>query len=455
MNLHSFELPPAAAAILRRLEDAGHETWLVGGCVRDSLLGLVPKDWDICTSAKPEEMTAAFGGWKVIPTGLRHGTVTVRLEGEGWEVTSYRIDGEYTDHRHPDGVRFVERIEEDLSRRDFTVNAMAWHPVRGLRDPFGGAADLEGRVLRCVGEPERRFGEDALRILRGIRFAARYGLTPHPDTGEAIHRLRGTLRRVAPERCCCELRRLLCAPGETLAPVLEEFWDVLAVLPGLGPLEQMAGYDQQNPHHHLDLRGHTIAAAAAVPAEEGLRIAALLHDIGKPACRTVDEKGVAHFYSHGRIGAELAEKALRALRCENALRRRVVELVELHDAWVPPTPASARRWLGRLGEAGLRDLIALQRGDTMAHAPDCRPPRLARLDQWEALIDAAAAEAACLSLKDLAVGGRDLIALGWPAGPELGRALDALLEDVVEGRLDNTREALIAAALARREGSGK
>ena len=452
MNQPTVAPPPAANAILRRLQDCGHEAWLVGGCVRDSLLGIPPKDWDICTSATPAEMSGAFAGWKTIPTGLRHGTVTVRLEGQGWEVTSYRVEEGYTDHRRPDAVHFVRELEADLARRDFTVNAMAWHPDRGLRDPFGGAADLRGRVLRCVGEPDRRFEEDALRILRGVRFAARYGLLPHPDTAAAIHRRRDTLRRVAPERCCAELRRLLCAPGESLAPVLTAFWDVLTVLPGLAPLGEMPGYDQQNPHHHLDLQGHTIQAVVSVPPEEGLRFAALLHDAGKPGCRTVDQDGVAHFYGHGKASAQLAEKALRALRCENALRRRVVELVELHDAWVPPTPAAARRWLGRLGEAGLRDLLALQRGDTLAHAPDCRPPRLARLDQWEALVAEAVAQSHCLALKDLTVGGRELMALGYPPGPELGAALAFLLAEVVEGRLENRREALLAAAEERRRG---
>ncbi len=326
-----FPIPAPALAILRRLEASGYEAWAVGGCVRDCLLGLSPHDWDLCTSAAPEEMAAALGDWPIIPTGLRHGTLTVRLEKENWEVTTYRADGEYTDHRHPDGVRFVTRVEEDLSRRDFTVNAMAWHPERGLFDPAGGQKDLAARVLRCVGEPQKRFGEDALRILRGVRFAACYGLTPEEATAAAIHRSRALLRRVAPERCVAELRRLLCAPGEWLEPILREYWDVLSVLPGLAFLGEMEGYDQQNPHHTLDLKEHTIKAVVSVPPKEHLRFAALLHDAGKPACRTVDEKGTAHFYGHPRESARMAEKAFRALRCENALRQRVIELVELHD----------------------------------------------------------------------------------------------------------------------------
>lgn len=442
--MSAFSIPAPATAILERLEAAGHEAWAVGGCVRDSLLGLSPHDWDLCTSATPEEMAAAFGDWTVIPTGLRHGTLTVRLEKENWEVTTFRADGEYSDHRRPDQVRFVSRVEEDLSRRDFTVNAMAWHPCRGLRDPFGGAADLKKRILRAVGDPLRRFDEDALRILRGIRFAAWYGLAPEAGTAAAIHSCRGLLRRVAPERCMAELRRLLCAPGEQLGAVLREFWDVLGELPGLDFLWEMKGYDQQNPHHTLDLMEHTIAAVVSVPAREPLRLAALLHDGGKLRCRTVDGEGIAHYYGHPRESAKLAETALRRLRCENVLRRRVVDLVERHDLWAPPTLPTARRWLGKLGEEELRDLLALERGDTLGHAPDCQPPRLALLDQWEALLDMVLAEGDCFTMRDLAVNGDDLLAAGIPAGPEMGRILKRLLSEVQEGRLPNEKAALMA-----------
>lgn len=486
----AFPLPSAAALILRRLEQAGFEAWAVGGCVRDCLLGLAPQDWDICTSARPEEVVAAFHGCKTIPTGMRHGTVTVLLKGTGWEVTTYRADSGYSDHRRPDRVRFLNQVEGDLARRDFTVNAMAWHPDRGLFDPMGGQKDLKQRTLRCVGDPALRFGEDALRILRGVRFAARYGLTPHPDTAAAIHRKKEDLAMVAPERCFAELRRLLLAPGEGLGPVLREFWDVLTVLPGLAYLAPMAGYDQQNPHHHLDLREHTIQAVTAVRPEEGLRLAALLHDGGKPACRTVvkpgedlrpaapqgderpacrtvakpgedlrsaapqgDEKpacrtvdgeGVAHYYGHPAKGAALAARALAALRCPKGLRRRVIELVELHDLWAPPTPAAARRWLGRLGEERLRDLLELQRADTLAHAPHCQPARLRQLERWRELLDEVLAEERCFSLRDLAVNGNDILALGVPPGPRVGETLRHLLEQVVEGKLENYRETLLA-----------
>ena len=256
-------------------------------------------------------------------------------------------------------------------------------------------------------------------------------------------------RMFSEERMYSKLKAF--APAEGLEPVLWAFWDVLSILPGLACLGEMPGYEQGNPHHHLDLQGHTIQAVVSVPGKEALRLAALLHDSGKPACRTVDQQGVAHFYGHAKESARLAEEALRKLRCENALRRQVVELVELHDLWVPPTLPSARRWLGRLGEEGLRDLLALERGDTLAHAPACQPPRLARLAQWEALLDQVVEEGDCLSLRDLAVKGEDLLALGFAAGPELGATLRHLLEEVVEGRLENHREVLLAAARERLE----
>lgn len=445
----AFPIPHAAAVIIRRLEKAGFEAWAVGGCVRDCLLGLVPQDWDICTSALPDQVIAALHGCRVATNGIKHGTVTVLLDGAGWEVTTYRADGGYSDHRRPDRVEFLGRVEEDLARRDFTVNAMAWHPERGLLDHTGGQKDLADRVLRCVGDPSRRFEEDALRILRGVRFAARYGLTPHPDTAEAIHRKKDTLAAVAPERCCAELRRLLAAPGEALALVLREFWDVLAALPGLGYLASMDGYDQRNPHHHLDLREHTIQAVAAVAPRERLRFAALLHDGGKPGCCTIDEAGAAHYYGHPALGARLASQALTALRCPGKLRRQVVELVEIHDLWVPPTPVTARRWLGRLGEETLRDLLELERADTLAHAPDCQPKRLERLAVWGAVLERVLAEEDCFSLRDLAVRGGDLAALGIPVGPGIGEMLRFLLDQVVEGRLENDREVLLQAAKDR------
>ncbi len=439
--------PPGPLELLRRLEAAGHEAWAVGGCVRDSLLGLAPQDWDLCTAALPEEMESAFAGLRVIPTGIRHGTLTVfPPEGPPCEVTTFRVDGPYSDRRRPDRVEFVSSLEADLARRDFTVNAMAWSPSRGLADPMGGREDLAARVLRCVGEPEKRFEEDPLRILRGVRFSAWYGLAPHPATAAAIHREKGLLSSVARERIFAEISRLLCAPGESLEPVLREFWDVLASLPGLSCLEPMAGYDQGNPHHTLDLRDHTIRAAASVPPRLPLRLAALLHDAGKPLCRTVDGKGVAHYYGHAGESARLAEEALWALRCGGTLRKKVVQLVELHDLWLPPTPAVARRWLGKLGEEQLRDLLALERGDTLAHAPGDQAPRLARLAEWEALADRVIREKECLSLRDLAVDGKDLMALGFAPGPALGKALRALLEGVVEGRLPNERDALLAQA---------
>ena len=440
-------IPPFAAEILRALEGAGHEAYCVGGCVRDTLLGRVPEDWDIATSARPEETLALFGG-DALPTGLRHGTVTVRRGEGGAEVTTFRRDGGYADHRRPESVAFTASLAEDLARRDFTVNAMALSLRGELHDPFGGRRDLEAKCIRCVGEPARRFGEDALRILRGLRFAAVLDFSVEPATA-ALSAAREDLRFIAPERIFTEVRKLLLAPRPS--PVLRRFPEVFGVFwPELLP---MPGYDQRNFHHCYDLWEHTLHALDAAPAEESLRFAALLHDVGKPACFSLDADGVGHFYGHAAKSAELADAMLARLRVPNALRQEVGELIRRHDTPLPGIPeANLRRLLRRLGEERLRRLIALQRADNLAQAPAFRAERSAGLDQVLRRLDALLAEDACFSLRQLAVNGRDLLALGL-RGPEIGAALDLLLNEVVEGRAPNDREALLA-LLRRRMGEG-
>ena len=300
--------PESVRTVLGTLEAAGYEAWCVGGCVRDTLLGRVPGDWDVTTSAMPEETMAVFGK-RAFPTGLQHGTVTVRTHHEAIEVTTYRVDGEYRDHRRPDSVTFTRSLEEDLRRRDFTVNAMAMSLRGELRDPFGGQMDLKNSVLRCVGEPDRRFGEDALRILRGLRFAATLGFTIEQETAESIHRSRNDLKDIAVERIQVELFKLL--SGRNAAEILRQFPDVIGVFwPEVLP---MVGFDQCNHHHCYDVWEHTLRAVEAVPCDPILRCAMLLHDIGKPACFTMDEAGVGHFYGHGAISRELADGMLRRL----------------------------------------------------------------------------------------------------------------------------------------------
>lgn len=433
------EIPDHVKAVLAALEAAGHEAWCVGGCVRDMLLGRTPEDWDVTASARPEETMALFGS-HAFPTGLKHGTVTVRSEHRSVEVTTYRVDGAYHDHRRPEDVTFTRSLEEDLRRRDFTINAMALSLKGELRDPFGGQADLKAGVLRCVGEPERRFGEDALRILRGMRFASALGLEIDPATAAGIHQNRQLLREIAAERIQAELMKLL--SGKAAAEVLREYPDVIGVFwPEILP---MVGFDQRNFHHCYDVWEHTLHAVAAVPGDPALRCVMLLHDIGKPNCFTVDESGLGHFYGHPAISRELADGMLRRLKCSNELRETIVRLVEWHDRNIPRTDKGIRKALRALGEQDLRRLILVKRADNLAQAPEFWD-RQQEIDKAEAILDRLLEEDACFSLKQMAVNGKDLTEMGF-SGPAVGRALDALLERVVNGELPNEREALLEAA---------
>lgn len=438
------EIPKYVQNVLSALEKAGYEAWCVGGCVRDSLLGRVPEDWDVTTSALPEETMAIFDS-HAFPTGLQHGTVTVRQEHKSIEVTTYRVDGTYHDHRRPDSVTFTRSLEEDLKRRDFTVNAMALSLGGELRDPFGGQADLETGILRCVGNPDRRFGEDALRILRGLRFAAVLGFEMDPATGESIHRNRELLQEIAVERIQVELMKLLC--GKDAAKILRKFPDVLGVFwPEVLP---MVGFDQRNYHHCYDVWEHTLHAVDAVPADPVLRCAILMHDIGKPRCFTVDDAGVGHFYGHGTISKELADQMLRRLKCSTEFRETVVRLVDWHDRDIPRTDKSIRRALRILGETDLRRLIAVKRADNLAQAPEFHDRQL-ELDKAEAILGKLLKENACFSLKQMQVNGHDLMTLGL-TGPVIGKTLNVLLDRIVNGELPNERDVLLAQAQKMRE----
>lgn len=434
-----MEMPGYVQNVLTALEAAGYEAWCVGGCVRDLMLGRAPEDWDVTTNALPEATMALFGS-HAFPTGLRHGTVTVREEHRSVEVTTYRVDGDYHDHRRPDTVVFTPSLEEDLRRRDFTVNAMALSLRGDLRDPFGGQADLKAGVLRCVGKPERRFGEDALRILRGLRFAAVLGFAMDPATAAGIHGHRALLKDIAAERIQVELFKLLC--GKDAAAVLREYPDVVGVFwPEILP---MVGFDQRNRHHCYDVWEHTLHAVEAVEPEPVLRCAMLLHDVGKPRCFIVDQDGNGHFYGHPEISRELADDMLRRLKCAAAFRETVVRLVEWHDRNIPRTDRGLRRALRALGEEDLRRLILVKRADNLAQAPEYRDTQR-EIDRAEAILDKLVAADACFSLGQLTVNGRDLAALGL-SGPEIGRTLNALLDKVVDGELPNERTALLEAA---------
>lgn len=436
-----MNIPEPVKRILKALEEHGHEAHCVGGCVRDSLLGREPEDWDVATSALPEETMALFPG-RAAPTGLRHGTVTVREGTLPVEVTTFRTDGRYTDRRRPDSVAFTRSLRDDLSRRDFTVNAMGLDLRGTLTDPFGGREDLKNRLLRCVGSPEERFQEDALRILRCLRLAAVLGFDLEEETAQELRACRKLLRDVAAERIQVELTKLLCGPAA--AEVLRKFPEVAGtVVPELLP---MVGFDQHSRYHCYDVWEHTLHALSEVPAEPVLRWAVLLHDVAKPRCYTRDERG-GHFYGHPTVSAEMADAILRRLKFDNATREAVITLVLWHDREIPRTEKSIRRALRKLGAARLRELTEVKRADNLGQAPAYRA-RLKDVEQIQRIMEDLLARDECVSMRQLAVNGRDMLALGL-RGPEIGAALEELLSAVVDGDLPNQRSALLRAAEGR------
>ncbi len=441
MKADGFFLPKDVEACLEILENAGFSAYVVGGCVRDFCLGRTPQDYDMCTSARPEETAALFDsvyeGEKPLLHGVKHGTVGVKTPFRVVEITTYRQEGGYGDNRHPDWVDFVEDIGADLARRDFTINAMAYSPRRGFADPFGGRRDLAQGILRAVGDPVERFREDSLRILRGVRFAVRFGLTVEPETLEAMCSQAALMENLAHERVFDELCKLLplvrVEDLQTFAPVLT------AVIPELGPL---VGFDQRSPHHAYDLYTHVAHVVAGVPGDLTLRWAALLHDVGKIPTFTLDETGRGHFYGHAPKGAELADGILRRLKAPTALRERVVLLIDKHMLRMIPEKKFLRRQLSRLGWETVEQLLCLQEAD-MGSKGTGEPEESVVFAAVRAALEEIRQEDACLSLKDLAVKGQDLMALGFQ-GKAIGQTLNTLLELVMEEQLPNDRDALLS-----------
>ena len=429
-----LEVPAAVEEILERLEAAGFEAWCVGGAVRDALLGREAGDWDVASSAPPERVLALFAP-RALPTGLQHGTVTV----DHVEITTYRRDGTYLDCRRPDHVEFTGSIREDLARRDFTVNAIAVNRRGEVLDPFGGREDLERRTLRAVGEAEEGFREVGLRILRGLRFAARLGLRIEPETDRALRRCAPLLERIAPERIRVELTGMLC--GEAALPALLAYPDVLGTpLPEILPC---VGFDQRSPYHCWDVWEHTARAVAAAPPWPALRWALLLHDLGKPDAFSLDGEGRGHFYGHWRRSVSLAEAAMDRLRFDNRSRQTILTLVEGHDAPLDLSEKAVRRNLARYGGETLRLLLEVKRADGMGQDPEKVRDRLAELEEIKAKAEQILAERQCLTLKDLEVDGRDVIAAGVEPGPEVGRVLEGLLDRVLSGEIRNERRTLL------------
>ena len=434
-----MKLPQTIVTILDTLENHGFAAYVVGGCVRDSLLGLTPADFDLCTSALPEQMEQVFAGQRLVLAGEKHGTVGVCTDTGVVEITTFRTEGDYRDSRHPDWVRFVGDVEQDLARRDFTVNAMAYSPTRGFADPFGGRQDLENKILRAVGAPEKRFREDALRILRGVRFAVRYGLTVEPETRRAMDDQAGGLDSLSRERVFEELSKLLSLV--TGADLLEFASIMGAAIPELAPT---IGFDQHSPHHAYDLYTHVAHVTGAVPGELTVRWAALLHDIGKVSTFTRDETGRGHFYGHALAGAELAGQVLLGLKAPTRLRHQVVELIGAHMTRLQPEKKLLRRQLSRLGWEQLERELELQQAD-MSSKGTAEPGNLEIFPEIRRMLEEIRREDSCLKVTDLAVNGEDLMALGYQ-GRQIGERLRWLLEQVLEETLPNDRQALLLAA---------
>lgn len=432
-------IPAGTEYLLRRLQDAGYEAYAVGGCVRDTLMGRTPEDWDICTSARPEETGACFSELRVLGTGAKHGTVTVLLKGTPYEITTFRREGAYRDHRTPETVTFVSELREDLLRRDFTVNAMAVDGSGKVIDLYGGREDLQKGLLRAVGVPDARFQEDALRILRGMRFASQLGFQVEPETKAAMLRNRALLRYVSGERIYQELTKLLL--GENPSGVLREFSEILGeVLPEILP---SVGFWQHNPHHYLDVWEHTLAALHKSQLDKIVRWTLLLHDLGKPEAFYLDEKGIGHFGGHPDRSAELAEAILRRLHVDNDTRERICLLVKYHDDDLPASRKNARRLLSDFGEEALGQLMEARRCDILAHSDTelirRRYENHLNMMEW---LRRVIQEEGRIQQKDLKIRGKDLLELGVPAGPQVGRLLGMLLEDVLEERCENDRVAL-------------
>lgn len=445
-------VPEKGQYIIKTLEQAGFGAYAVGGCVRDSILGRKPQDWDITTSARPEQVKALFP--KTIDTGLAHGTVTVMVQGEGFEVTTYRIDGTYEDSRHPSEVTFTADLREDLRRRDLTINAMAYNDATGLVDLFGGMEDLRSGVVRCVGNPRERFREDALRILRAIRFSAQLGYAIEEGTAAAIAELAPSLSRISAERIQAELTKLMVSPHPDY---LRTAYDMGVTKVFFPEFDRACETPQNHPHHCYSVGEHILHSLGGVEADKTLRLAMLLHDIGKPAVMTVDEKGQNHFHGHAAAGAEMAQKILRRLKFDNDTIRMVCRLVQFHDYGngADIDIRLARRAICRIGEEAFPALFAVKRADIMAQSGYLRQEKLAMLEKWQGLYEKILEEKQCVSLKTLAVTGSDLIAAGRRPGKELGEILKHLLELVLEDPARNTKEWLLAAAEEYRPETGK
>lgn len=439
-----IQVPEGALSIIQKLQSSGYEAYIVGGCVRDSVLGRNPKDWDICTSAIPDEVIKLFNDIEVIPTGIKHGTVTLIEKDGNYEVTTFRIDGEYKDHRRPESVSFTSSLYKDLARRDFTINAMAYDPIKNkFVDPFNGRTDIQRKLIRCVGDPDKRFSEDALRILRGVRFASELGFDIDETTAISIHKNVMDLLKIASERVTTELSKLLI--GQSCTKALCEYKDVIAVI--LPEMSSCIGFDQHNRYHCYDVYDHIAHAVGNYNGNDIItKYALLFHDIGKPMCYTEDERG-GHFYGHGKYSVELTKSALTHLRLPADHQKKILELVKIHDADIPLKKKAIRKWISKVGEEQFKRYLDLHRADVLAHSTLALKTSWGKYEAFYSLYREILAEESCMSLKKLAVNGYDIIKLGIKEGRQIGKILNYLLDAVIAEEVENKYDDLLQYAM--------
>ena len=439
-----IEIPSQVNRAIEILNGAGFSAHVVGGAVRNILMGIPVNDWDITTSALPEETLELFKDFKTIETGLKHGTVTVIINSTPLEITTYRIEHGYSDNRHPDKVDFTDRVDDDLARRDFTVNAIAYSPSLGFADPFDGQADIKNEIIRCVGDADKRFGEDALRILRALRFSSVLGFEIHPDTADSIRRNYKLLKNISAERIFVEVSKLLC--GKDAGRILREYDEVIFfILPELAPMKNCV---QNHERHIFDVWGHTIKAVESIEPIPELRFAMLFHDSGKPHVKTTDENGIDHFYSHGKTSKKIAHDCLVKLKTSNKFREHVCNLVEYHD-FLPHkiSKKTYLKYIGKLGIEVINELFEVRKADVSAQNPIFIAECLEQNEEGKKMLGIIESENACFKISDLAINGSDLINHGVPSSPEIGRILSVLLDEVMDEKLMNNKNALLSRAL--------
>ncbi len=434
-----IEIPEIVKYITDILKKNGYSAYAVGGCIRDTIMEKTPSDWDICTSSTPQETLECLKKHNVSENGLKHGTVTVVFDHIPYEITTFRVDGQYNDNRHPDSVKFVRNLKEDLARRDFTINAMAYNDSDGLCDYFGGKNDIKNKLIRCVGDPDKRFNEDALRIMRALRFSSVLDFDIESSTSKSIHRNKNLLRNISAERIMSEFSKIII--GKNIAKILTEYVDVFCVF--IPEIKPMMGFEQKNKHHIYDVWTHTIKAVEATPPDKVLRFAALFHDIGKPKTFFIDNQGIGHFYGHPEISREIAHNVFRRLKSDKSTMEQVEQLIKYHDVKIIPKSKYVRRAVVKSGSKIFEKLLIIKRADAIAQNPELLPNKLAYIDELEKIYKENFSEVSDFTLKSLDINGYDLMNIGIQPGKEIGICQRKLFKLVVDGEIENKKDILL------------